>query len=360
MERTVPALEHQKTELPRLTNSQILKAGNCLGQKNADYIRVSTGTAVVLGLLESKLDAEPTTAYLMTYREGKCSANCSFCPQARESSSKTELLSRVTWPTFPTEKVIDAIDSAFRGGKIMRVCIQALNYSDVFADLQLLVKGIKQRCPVAVSVSCQPFNKENITLLRDAGVDRLGIALDGATEAIVNRVKGGCISYAHQFELFSEALSVFGKGNVSTHVIVGLGETEKEAVETIQRCVDLGVLPALFAFTPIRGTALEHNSPPKLASYRRVQLARHLIVTGKARFSGMSFNLAGEVTGYGVTAEVLAELTDSGVAFRTSGCPDCNRPYYNEKPSGPIYNYPKKLDANQIKKIKTELSYKKA
>ncbi len=81
----------------------------------------------------------------------------------------------------------------------------------------------------------------------------------------------------------NEALEVFGKGNVSTHVIVGLGETEKEAVEVIQRCVDMGVLPALFAFTPVRGTALEAKSPPKLESYRRVQLARYLIVNGKAR-----------------------------------------------------------------------------
>ena len=325
-------------------------------QKNVDVIRVSVGTASVLGFLKSKLDAEPTAAYLMTYRDGKCSANCSFCPQARESSSKTELLSRVTWPTFPTENVVDALGLAFREGKIKRVCIQALNYPGVFADLQLLVKGIKQRCPVAVSVSCQPLNKENIILLHGAGVDRLGIALDGATEAIVNRVKGGCISWRHQFELFTEALSVFGKGNVSTHVIVGLGETEKEAVETIQRCVDLGVLPALFAFTPVRGTALEHSSPPKLETYRRVQLARHLIVSAKTSYSNMSFSWNGEITGYGISAEILERTIKDGVAFRTSGCPDCNRPYYNEKPSGPIYNYPKKPNEEEIKKIKTELS----
>jgi lipoyl synthase len=329
-------------------------------QKNADVIRVSIGTAAILGLLKSKLDAEPTTAYLMTYRDGKCTANCSFCPQARESSSKTELLSRVAWPTFPTENVVDAIGSTFKEGKIKRVCIQALNYHGVFTQLQTLVKSIKQRCPVPVSVSCQPLNKENIILLHAAGVDRLGIALDGATEAILDRVKGGCYSWTRQFELFEDALSIFGKSNVSTHVIVGLGETEKEAVETIQWCVNLGVLPALFAFTPIRGTALEHSSPPKLESYRRVQLARHLIISGKTKFSEMAFNGEGEITGYGIPPEVLDQTIESGVAFRTSGCPDCNRPYYNEKPSGPIYNYPKTPNKEQIKKIKTELSYKKA
>ncbi len=52
-----------------------------------DLIRVSLGTAMVLGLLDGKLDAEPTTAYLMTYKLGKCTANCGFCPQAKTSKS---------------------------------------------------------------------------------------------------------------------------------------------------------------------------------------------------------------------------------------------------------------------------------
>jgi len=34
-----------------------------------------------------------------------------------------------------------------------------------------------------------------------------------------------------------------------------------------------------------------------------------------------------------------------GEAFQTSGCPGCNRPYYNERPGGFIYNYPRPLSA---------------
>ena len=124
------------------------------------------------------------------------------------------------------------------------------------------MKEIKKEADVPVSVSCQPLKKENIQLLAKAGVDRLGIALDAATEILFEKVKGkdagSSYSWENQFNMLSEAISVFGKGNVSTHVIVGLGETEKEAVKIIQRCVDMGVLPALFAFTPIRGTALEN------------------------------------------------------------------------------------------------------
>ncbi len=324
-----------------------------------DKLRTSLGTAIVLGLLEGKLDAQPTTAYLMTYKEGKCSANCGFCPQARGSKSNTELLSRVTWPTFPTEKLVAVLCEGAGQGKIRRVCIQALNYPSVFEHLQALAKEIKSRCGIPVSVSCQPLNRQNIELLAKAGVDRLGIALDASTEALFRQVKGeaagGPYSWETQFKLLSEAIEIFGKGNVSTHVIVGLGETEKDAVQAVQRCVDLGVLPALFAFTPIRGTVMEDISPPLIGSYRRVQLARYLIVQEKARFEGMLFTASGKIAGLGLTEKALEPIIEGGEPFLTSGCPDCNRPFYNEKPSGPIYNYPRKLNAQEIEKIKLQL-----
>jgi lipoyl synthase len=331
-------------------------------EKLPSHIRVSLGTAITLKLAEGKLDAAPTTVYLMTYHEGKCSANCGFCPQAREAKSNSRLLSRVVWPVFQTQVVISALDVAVLKKRIGRVCIQALNYLAVFGDLEALVKELKRHVSVAVSVSCQPQTPQNILRLKQAGADRLGIALDAATEAIFNKVKGngagGCYVWENQFRLFSEALKVFGAGNVSTHVIVGLGESERDAVAVIERCVGLGVLPALFAFTPVRGTALEGYLPPDLCAYRRVQLARYLIVNRKAAAADIGFDSDGKITDFGVSKDKLQEAIESGVPFQTTGCPDCNRPYYNEKPSGPLFNYPKMPNNEEIQKIKKELSLK--
>jgi biotin synthase len=149
-----------------------------------------------------------------------------------------------------------------------------------------------------------------------------------------------------------EAVKIFGKGRVSTHLIVGLGENEREMVEIIQQCVDMGVLPALFAFTPIAGTRLENISQPPIENYRRVQIARHIIVNGMARFEDMCFNEKGCLVDFGVSREVLLPIVESGKPFLTSGCPYCNRPYYNEKPSGPLYNYPKSLSIKEITALK--------
>jgi biotin synthase-related radical SAM superfamily protein len=324
-----------------------------------DKIRVSAGSAIILGLAKGRLDAEPTTTYLMTHKTGKCTANCGFCPQARNSHSKAELLSRVTWPVFPTTSVLKGIQTAVNEGKTKRVCIQALNYPKVVQHLIALVKTVKQLANVPVSTSCQPQDGENIRRLAEAGADRIGIPIDASTEKLFNEVKGlaagGPYDWKDQFRQLRKAVEIFGKENVSTHLIVGLGETEKEAVRIVQECVDMSVVPALFAFTSIRGTALKSKPQPRVESYRRVQLAAYLIVNGIARYENIRFDTNERVTGFNVEKQTLKHIVETGKPFLTSGCPDCNRPFYNEKPSGPIYNYPRALRSEEIASIEKHL-----
>jgi biotin synthase-related radical SAM superfamily protein len=331
-----------------------------IAEETPKKIRVSLGSAIVLDLLSGKLDAAPTTAYLMTYRKGKCFANCGFCPQARESHSRADMLSRVSWPAFPTERVLNGIEKAVKYDETKRVCIQALNYPEVFTDLIALTRAIHQKVNVPISISCQPLNSENIRKLAEAGAERIGISLDAATEEVFDKVKGlsagGPYCWEKQFKLLGEAVQIFGKGKISTHLIVGLGETEREMVEIIQRCVDMSVLPALFAFTPISGTALGNNAQPPIQKYRRIQIARHLIVHEIARCEDMRFDEEGCISDFSVDEQTLLQIIQTGEPFPTSGCPNCNRPYYNEKPSGPIYNYPKGISKKELSEIESQLS----
>jgi len=324
-------------------------------QRLPDKIRVSVGSAMVLGLIKGRLDAQPTTTYLLTYYEGKCSASCGFCPQARASTSRADMLSRVTWPTFPTKDVIQRIAQTTEAGVMQRVCIQAINYPNVFKDLLALVTKIVAYAKVPVSVSCQPMNPAQMKKLTEAGVDRVSIALDAATKVLFDKVKGASSKSPYAWErhrkTLEDAVQVFGKGFVSTHLIVGLGESEQQMVETLQWCVDSGVCPSLFAFTPIHGTVLEGLPQPSIDSYRRVQLARYFIVHGKTRNQSMKFDEKGRIVDFGVSNQLLREALESGSPFQTSGCPGCNRPYYNEKPSGPIYNYPRPLSQHEKVKI---------
>jgi len=330
--------------------------------KKGDFpekIRVSIGSAIVLGLMTGRLDAEPTTVYLLTYQPGKCHANCGFCPQAKTSKSRTDMLSRVSWPLFPTELVLCAIERAAEGNAIKRVCVQALNYPTVFRDVLKLAREIKSRMRVPISISCQPLNRRQMKKLVEIGVDRVSIALDAATEGLFDMVKGasadGPYTWKNQLNALKEAVQTFGKGSVTTHLIAGLGETARELIQTIQWCVDVGVYPSLFAFTPMLGTALEKHPQPPLGYYRKLQVAHFLITKGKTRYENMRFSEDNRLIGFGVPKEEVRRVIRTGRPFLTSGCLGCNRPYYNERPGGPIYNFPRQPLREEIIDIEKEI-----
>jgi biotin synthase len=149
-------------------------------------------------------------------------------------------------------------------------------------------------------------------------------------------------------------------GHVGTHLIIGLGETEREAIELIQRLRDLGVGIGLFSFMPASGTALAGREPPPLRKYRRVQVARWLMCNQLACGEQFEYDeQTGELVHYGLPEARLRALLADGGAFRTAGCLGCNRPYYNERPGGVMYNYPRPLTAeeaaNEIEILTKEL-----
>lgn len=302
----------------------------------------------MLGLDDVKMDAAPTTAYLMV--GGRCRMDCAFCAQARSSSAGALNLSRITWPPFDEREVLARLAEAGARGDIRRICLQVTVGQDYFQRTLELVQAIRRACDLPVDVSILPRDLEQVEALLAAGLDHIGFGLDAACERVFRRVKGG--SWGRSLELIQETARRF-PSHAAVHLIVGLGETEREMAETIQHMHDLGAIVALFAFTPVRGTAMENTPPPPLTTYRRTQAARYLISHDLARVEDFAFN-GGRFTSFNIPG--LRKLLDNGEAFRTSGCPDCNRPFYNERPGGVMYNYPRPLTPSEAKAAMVELN----
>lgn len=320
-----------------------------------DRLRVSIGSAAVLGLLKYRLSVPPTTAYIMSYTEGSCLANCSFCAQACGNDAEHDQLSRVIWPDFPLEDILAGFrEPAY--SVLERVCYQVINYPGFLEDTLEIIKILKRETGLPVSVDICPVSRRGLEKLQDAGAEYISLPLDGATEEIFNKVKGtgvdGPYRWDTHFKALESAVEIFGRGFVGSNIIVGLGESEEDVVILMDSLVGMGVNPVLFAFTPVPGTRLETLSQPDLGAYRRIQVARYLIVNGQTGYEGINFK-DGRITGFNLPN--LVEVLSDGEAFRTTGCPGCNRPFYNERPSGPFYNYPRKPTIDEINKELEEL-----
>jgi biotin synthase len=317
-----------------------------------EKIRVSIGSASVLGLGSMvKFKDPPTTCYVMTYTEGHCTANCGFCPQARSSKSSEEMLSRVTWPIFPFKDYLTKLKYLRSSKQFKRICIQTLNYPNNFQDLMEIISQIKNNINIPISIAIPPMSKDQLKELKLIGVQRVGIALDGTTPEVFNKIKGdevsGPYNWDQHFQTLLETLEIFSQGFVSTHLIIGLGETEQEVITRIEELHNLKILISLFAFTPIKGTKFENISKPSLQTFRKLQLGRFLLVNKEKSQEDFTFNKAGAIVRFNINKKELKDIINNTEAFLTSGCPGCNRPYYTSKPSGPIYNYPRKVKESE-------------
>ncbi len=305
-------------------------------------IRVSSGTASVLGLQDTLNQVAPTTAYLMV--GGRCRRDCAFCAQARSSRARSDALSRVTWPEFDEEETIKRIRRAFAAGEIERCCLQVTVHDGYLQRTKEVVMRLGDGMPICASVVAT--NIEQIGELLEAGLERVGLSLDAASERVYRQVKGG--DWSRMLSLIEEAAANF-PGRIATHLIVGMGETEREMAQMIQRMHDWDVTVGLFAFTPVRGTAMEDRPPPPIGSYRRIQIAHYLIRHRLSSVERFSFSPEGRITDFGLERGRLEAILADGRAFQTSGCPGCNRPYYNERPGGTIYNYPRPLTPDEAR-----------
>ncbi len=315
-------------------------------------IGVSIGTAQVLGLSPMSCDSPPTTAYLLL--GARCTSDCAFCAQARSGQARTDGLSRVTWPQHDQETTLDALQESAAAGRIARACLQVTAGPSSLTETAGLVSAIRGRSAVPVCAAVLPRSLRDVDRLMAAGADVVGFGLDAATPSVYERVKTpGCTpgqgqrAWLRQMALI-EASSRQYPMRIGVHVIVGLGETERDVAELTQRLADAKAIIALFAFTPVRGTAMDNEAPPALEVYRRCQAARHLIVTGTAKVERFTYDVSGRITHFGLPRTELRQALADGQAFRTSGCPACNRPYYNERPRGVMYNYPRPLDTDEI------------
>lgn len=335
--------------------------------ESPEYVQTSLAAAMALGYRPPlfRRDAVLTGLNLLvTYPDG-CIGRCGFCGlsyQRRIDPEKRTFI-RVDWPTYPLDDVIARLIQ--NGHQLRRICVGMITHHRAFDDAQTIVRRFRERCEQPISVLLAPMlvhDLSRLAELKDAGADMIGVAIDAATESLFERWRGKGIGGPHRWDHYwaavKESVRIFGRYKVGVHLIVGLGETEREMIATIQYAHDLGAHTHLFSFFPEVGTPMENHPQPPFGHYRRVQLARYIINMAIGRYEDMDFNEAQQVVDFGVP---IAELIRYGEPFMTSGCPGpdgrvaCNRPFGNERPGQPIRNYPFPLEPEDVELIRYQL-----
>jgi radical SAM protein (TIGR04043 family) len=145
--------------------------------------------------------------------------------------------------------------------------------------------AVKEAAGLPVQVQFEPpADLDVIDRVADLGVDSVGIHVESFDPAVLARVAPGKARWGIEayFVAWERAVAAFGPGQVSTYVILGMGEDVDATVEGCKRAIDLGVYPFVVPLRPVPGSLMEDFRPPPRevveAVYRRV--VPHLAARG--------------------------------------------------------------------------------
>lgn len=125
--------------------------------------------------------------------------------------------------------------------------------------------AIKAAVDIPIQGQCEPpDNDQWFHRMKAAGIDTLGMHLEVITPALRERIMPGkaSVPISRYMTAFEAAVGVFGRGQVSTYILAGLGDSREAILEICDRLLALGVYPFVVPFVPISGTPLEDHPAP--------------------------------------------------------------------------------------------------
>ncbi|MFP3550321.1 MSMEG_0568 family radical SAM protein [Paraburkholderia sp. SIMBA_049] len=125
--------------------------------------------------------------------------------------------------------------------------------------------AIRAAVDLPIQAQCEPPDNDAwFERMKASGIDTLGMHLEVVTPEVRARVMPGkaSVPISRYMEAFRAAVAVFGKGQVSTYILAGLGDTAEAILSISRELIDIGVYPFVVPFVPISGTPLEDHPAP--------------------------------------------------------------------------------------------------
>lgn len=122
------------------------------------------------------------------------------------------------------------------------------------------IKSIKSKSGIPVHIQVSPNgNIKSIRDLYDAGADTIGIHIESFDKKVRSELLPGKnrIDIDTYILFWKEAVSIFGKNQVSSFIVTGLGESMSSIIEGSHLLCELGVYPYIVPLHPVPKTHLE-------------------------------------------------------------------------------------------------------
>ncbi|HEY4491021.1 MAG TPA: radical SAM protein, partial [Acidobacteriota bacterium] len=272
---------------------------------------------------------------------------------------------RVDWPLVETDLAVERM--AKYEEKLTRLCISMVTHGRAFQDTADIIQriGFKVRTPLSILVAPPTLNRDRLQVFKDLGVDMIGVGLDAVTKEVFlhrrTNVPQGGLSWDNYWEIINGSREIFGPWKVNCHVLVGLGESDRDLVEIFYDLKDREIFAYLFCFNPEPDSRMGGWLKSNITRWRTIQLVKTLIEEYNIDKDQIALDSTGAIVKLKCPESLITEVVEKGVAFMTNGCPGesgepgCTRPYGSYRPAEPYRDYPFLPEGPDLMEIRNQL-----
>jgi len=216
-----------------------------MGNPYCRIVRSGNNEMLIDGVvLETELVHCPNHLFLGLYEY--CSADCYFCPLSIKKN-----------PVYYTIDDMFADISAHENDGFRSIGITTgipphKTSQEVGIELVDIVRRIRNRVgpDIPIGISTKQPSRETLQMLKDSGASeaRLNLEIydhDLARKLMPNKNPDEIL------KSISDACEVFGRGKVSSNLILGVGESNSSIIEGIEKLASLGAIATLYPYDPV-------------------------------------------------------------------------------------------------------------
>jgi len=190
------------------------------------------------------------------WRHGKA---CKFCG--------LELALEYAMPQKNPHDVAEAAEKAYKIGRASHAVLTTGTQASRLREVEMMaqtIKAIKKRVNIPVHIVIEAF--EDVSLLEKlSDADTIDINIETFDPKVFQEVCPGKadLNFEMYVKNWKKAVEIFGKNQVSSWIVVGLGEDWDSTIKGLEKMTSMGVIPYLVPLRPSPNTTLADANPPE-------------------------------------------------------------------------------------------------
>ena len=245
-----------ETSRVRMSLSETANLKLVKSETNDYYIQNSQTKEIIIKhvTVERILSHAPEQLFFLLYKD--CSSCCLFCPLTYASNK-----SHYTWEKIQ-DRILQNISRGIKSIGFTTSCPPGKTQDELVDEIADIASKTRKLVgeEIPLGASLRTPSKKQLLHLKEAGITEIRLNLETYNMRLAQQLMPNK-DLKEILRSIEHAVDTYGKEKVSSNIIIGLGESDDDILDGVNRLAEMGALSTLYPYDPIEGLNMQFKRP---------------------------------------------------------------------------------------------------